>query len=260
MRSVHGEGSCLAWKKRGRPDGVGAESARADRGEAHGARSGRGVAQCRRCVPHERRSQTRRRRRCDASIADTVPSAMDASRGAAALGFRPVGSFFEQPSFGFWSGNRTRKAEIRIQYSTIERSKKSTSGIEPAGVSQQLRCRPYQGPSSSRNTFSWIRHTPRQCRAHRAALGCRAAGSHSSDASHCRLSPTGNSCDRRERRRSEIGSASVRRPRRSTTTHADALTAARPWPRCGDWHRVLQGEAESGVEVAARECPRSCEC
>lgn len=58
----------------------------------------------------------------------------------------------------------------------------------------------------------------------------------------------------------KIGSASVRRPRRSTTTHANALTAARPWPRRGDWRRVLQGEAESGVEVAARECPCSCEC
>jgi hypothetical protein len=40
--------------------------------------------------PRDRRARARRRRRCGASIASTVPPAMDAPRGAVSLGFRPV--------------------------------------------------------------------------------------------------------------------------------------------------------------------------
>jgi hypothetical protein len=40
--------------------------------------------------PRDRRARARRRRRCGASIASTVPPAMDTPRGAVSLGFRPV--------------------------------------------------------------------------------------------------------------------------------------------------------------------------
>lgn len=225
MRSVHGEGSCLAWKKRGRPDGDVAAPARTGRGEAHGARCGRGVAQRARCGPRGRRALTRRRRRCDASTADAVPSAMDASRRAAALGFRPVDH--DLRSRVAWSGNRTR--DSRIDSPMLYRLSYPVGGVpdsnrRPAGACPLLYLTEPTPRRAAPSPVSGIRH------GNAARTGWIAnprRWKRSGDAAHCRLSPTGNSCDRRGRRRSKWGplrcAARVEAPQRTRMRRQRAL-------------------------------------
>lgn len=217
---------------------------------------------CRR-NPHDRRTRAQRRRRCDASVACAVPLAMDAPRGAVSLGFRPV--CHDVTGHGFLE-RESNPQMLKPQFSAkpFGVPKHRRTGIEPVVASASNIQLP---PDHRAFVIGKHRLAPRAY----ATAEPRAPGGRrrprrwkrSSDASHCRRSRIGNSCDRRTRRRSmcEIDAQDVDQGwvplRCAARVEAPQRTrmrlAARPWPRCVDWHRVLQGEAEKWRE-AMQEC------